>query len=105
MFSFITSERYDEYDEYIKASPKGHFMQSRKWTEVKSSWKWDAVLTERDGKICGSMAALFRKLPGTPYTMMYCCRGPVCDIQDQKTVTELLEGVKVLAKSAVSSPG
>jgi len=98
MFSFITPERYIEYDEFIKVSQKGHFMQSRKWAAVKSSWKWDAVISERDGRICGSMAALFRKLPGTFYTIMYCCRGPVCDIHDQKTVSELLEGAKALAK-------
>jgi peptidoglycan pentaglycine glycine transferase (the first glycine) len=98
MYGFITPERYKEYDDFVSSHPKGHFMQTRKWAAVKTAWTWDAVIVERDGKICGGLAALFRRLPCTPFTIMYCCRGPVCDIHDYELLSELLDGAKALAK-------
>ena len=39
-----------------------------------------------------------RKVPGIGRTLMYGCRGPVCDLDDRETFAQLLEGAKELAK-------
>lgn len=39
-----------------------------------------------------------RKVPGIGRTLMYGCRGPVCDLDDRETFAQLLEGAKALAK-------
>ena len=41
---------------------------------------------------------LIRKLPALPYSLMYSARGPVCDIHDKKTLSELFKAAEMLAK-------
>ena len=74
-------------------------MQTRAWGRHKSSWRWEAILARDEaGEIKGSLAVMIRKVPGMPYSMMYGCRGPVCDENDLETAKELFEGAKKLAK-------
>ena len=62
-------------------------------------WLWRAVACRgEDGKIKGTVSALIRKVPGLPYRMMYCCRGPVCDLDDRETFGELVAAARELAK-------
>ena len=62
-------------------------------------WAWNAVAVRgEDGKIKGSLALMSRKVPGIGRTLLYGCRGPVCDLRDRETFAELLEGAKALAK-------
>ena len=95
----VNEKTLPEYEEFIKTSQKGHFMQSYAWGKFKDNWKFEAVI-KRDvnGKIIASVAVLIRKLPGIPYTIMYAPRGPVCDIHDKGLVSGLLEDLKTLAK-------
>ncbi|HOA54300.1 MAG TPA: peptidoglycan bridge formation glycyltransferase FemA/FemB family protein [Clostridiales bacterium] len=88
-----------KYEEFLQSHPKGHFMQSPQWAEVKSFWKNEIVTVEdENGNIKGAMSLLIRKIPILPYTMMYSPRGPVCDPHDESTLRELLEKCKALAK-------
>ena len=59
------------------------------------------MIIKRDegGNIIGSLSMLVRKLPGIPFTLMYCCRGPVCDIDDHDTILDLIEGARTLART------
>lgn len=99
MIEFVNEQTLQEYEAYNMASPYGHFMQSKMWHEVKNNWKWEAILCrDHQGKIQGSLAVLIRNLPKLPYTLMYGCRGPVCDPHDFETLKELLEGAEELAK-------
>lgn len=99
MIDFISPDKYGEYDAFVESHPKGHFMQTRAWGKHKSNWKWDAVASRGDdGALRGTLAVLVRRMPGMPYTMMYGCRGPVCDIHDAEVVTELVAGARALAK-------
>ena len=89
----------EEYDRFIAFTPRGHFMQTRMWGKHKSSWQWKGLLRRDAGvKVTGAFAVMLRRVPGTPYSMMYGCRGPVCDAEDLETARELLEGAKALAK-------
>lgn len=97
--SNATKDITERYKEFIQSHPKGHFMQSPEWAQIKSAWVNELIIVEdQDGKIKGAMSVLIRKLPGLGYTMMYAPRGPVCDPHDKQTMKELLEKAKQLAK-------
>ena len=53
----VTPERFEEYDAFVRAHPKGHFMQTRAGGAHKSSWKWVGILCRgEDGAVKGSYA-------------------------------------------------
>ena len=99
MTEFVRAETLKEYEAFIASHPKGHFMQSRMWGDVKNNWKWEGIICrDETGAIKGALSVLIRKVPIFPFTLMYGCRGPVCDMHDEKTVRELIDGAKKLAK-------
>ena len=99
MFEFVTDKTLTEYEAFNESHPYGHFMQSKKWANLKEAWKWEAILVrDESGAIKGSLAVLIRNLPHLPWTLMYGCRGPVCDPHDKETLDELIAGARVLAK-------
>ena len=99
MYELINEKTLAEYEEFVQSHPKGNFAQSWLWSKQKPMWSWDAVAVRgTDGKIKGSCAFMSRKLPGIGSTLMYGCRGPVCDLDDRETMAELLEGARMLAK-------
>ena len=99
MSELINDQTLREYEEFVQSCPKGNFAQSVLWAKQKPMWTWKAIAVRGDdGKIKGTLAVLIRKVPGLPYTLMYGCRGPVCDPADQETIRELLQGAKLLAK-------
>ena len=99
MYEFITEKTLEEYEQFVQSHPKGNFAQSYLWGKQKSMWDWDAVAVRgEDGRIKGSLALMTRKMPGIGKSLMYGCRGPVCDLDDRETFAELIEGTKALAK-------
>lgn len=99
MIEFVTKENLSEYESFVEAHPKGHFMQSYLWAKQKPEWTWEGILCRGDdGKVRGAMSVLIRKVPYLPYRLMYAGRGPVCDITDTDTLRELTDGAIELAK-------
>ncbi len=88
-----------EFDSFIKNHPKGHMMQTSMWGRVKKEWDWTGFICRGDsGEIKGVCGVLIRKIPYTPFRMMYAPRGPVCDLSDKETVTELIGAVSDFGK-------
>ena len=89
-----------KYEEFISTHYKSHFMQSPMWSKVKDdNWKNEIIVSEdEDGNIKGTLSILVRKVPFFNSTLMYAPRGPVCDIDDEATLRELIEGAKQKAK-------
>ncbi len=88
-----------EYVDFIKASPKGSFMQSPLWARVKDNWRNEVVISrDGSGRINGAMSILIRPVPVFKKTLMYAPRGPVCDIYDKEVLKNLFDGAKELAK-------
>ena len=99
MYEFITEKTLPEYESFVQSHPKGNFAQSYLWGKQKPMWQWDAIAVRgEDGAIRGSLAVMTRKVPGIGRTLMYGCRGPVCDLDDRETFSQLLDGAKALAK-------
>ena len=99
MYEFITEKTLPEYEAIVQSHPKGNFAQSYLWGKQKPMWQWDAIAVRgEDGAIRGSLAVMTRKVPGVGRTLMYGCRGPVCDLDDRETFSQLLDGAKALAK-------
>ena len=99
MYEFITEKTLPEYEAFVQSHPKGNFAQSYLWGKQKPMWQWDAIAVRgEDGAIRGSLAVMTRKVPGIGRTLMYGCRGPVCDLGDRETFSQLLDGARALAK-------
>ena len=99
MYELITQDTLQEYEAFVQSHPKGNFAQSALWGKQKPAWIWKAVaVRDENGKIKGSMAVMIRKMPLVGRTLMYACRGPVCDLDDSDTFAQLLEGARALAK-------
>ena len=99
MITELTKDRIEEYEAFNSAHPKGHFMQSVLWGQMKPDWKNVILIsTDKDNKIKGAINVLIRPVPVIKRTIMYSPRGPVCDPDDLETLKELAEGVKNLAK-------
>ncbi len=96
----LRREQYPEYEEFVSGHPRGEFMQSTRWQEVKSNWKWEAVVSrDGEGRIVGACGVLIQKMPLFGTTFLYAPRGPVCDIHDQQVLADLKAGVDQLAKT------
>lgn len=91
----VRIENAQEFDSFVRSHPKGHMMQTSAWGKVKKEWEWAGFISrDADGKIKGVCAVLLRQIPMTPFKMMYAPRGPVCDLADKETVTELITAAR-----------
>lgn len=99
MTELINEASLPEFEAFIQHHPKGHFAQSYLWSKQKPMWTWKAIVCRDDsGRIRGALSVLIRRVTKLPYTMMYCCRGPVCDLDDRDTITQLIDAAKELAR-------
>lgn len=100
MIEVIREEDMPEFDAFVASHPKGHFMQTSLWAKQKPEWQHIAMLKrDANDNPVGGMSVLIRKVPKLPYTLMYCCRGPVCDPEDEETIMDLLSACKSLART------
>ena len=96
----LRREQYREYEDFVSTHPRGEFMQSTHWQEVKANWQWEAVVSrDGEGKIIGACGVLIQKMPLFGTTFLYAPRGPVCDPGDKKVLADLKAGVDALAKT------
>ncbi len=96
----LRREQYLEYEEFVSAHPRGEFMQSTHWQEVKANWRWEAVVSRGEGgRIVGACTVLIQRMPFFGTTLLYSPRGPVCDLADKAVLADLKAGVDALAKT------
>lgn len=89
----------NEYEEFVENHFNGNFMQSLRWTGVKSDWEYEAIIV-RDGeeKIVGTALVLIREIPFLKKAFLYSPHGPVCDYSNRDVVMEIMEGIEILRK-------
>ncbi len=93
------SETLAEYEAFAEKSPFGSFMQSLRWCDVKSNWGSEAVVSRSEsGELQGVCLVLIKKIPILGRSLMYSPHGPCCDPARKDIITDLLCGIKLLAK-------
>jgi serine/alanine adding enzyme len=85
----------NKYKRFLKEK-NASFMQSLNWGKIKNNWIQEVIYLEEKNKIIVSMSILLYKIPMFNSYMMYCPRGPVCDINDLETINKLIQEVKVI---------
>lgn len=99
----IDIQEKERYNDFVRAHPKGHFLQTWEWGEVKRGMGWQPLplVLEEDGAIRGSLLILKRKLPlpGMNRCIFYSPRGPVVDIADPELCRALFAGAERIARA------
>jgi lipid II:glycine glycyltransferase (peptidoglycan interpeptide bridge formation enzyme) len=90
------------YNDFVRLHPKGHFLQTWEWGEVKRGMGWQPLplVLEQDGEIKGSLLILKRRLPlpGIKRCIFYAPRGPVVDIGSPELCQALFAGAERAAR-------
>ncbi|MBM7824229.1 lipid II:glycine glycyltransferase (peptidoglycan interpeptide bridge formation enzyme) [Arcanobacterium pluranimalium] len=83
----------EKFDTFLAHSPHATILQTRNWAKVKDNWQSHHLYIERDGEIQAaiSLLSIFDQRAGGYF--FYAPRGPVCDLYDVDTVTELFAEV------------
>lgn len=95
----LTPDKYEEFEEFNRKHSRGHFMQSAEWAALKNDWVREVIVSRKNGmEIRAGISVLIRKIPFTPYTLMYAPRGPVMDEGDKSAFNDIINGARKLAK-------
>ena len=95
----LPPEKYDEYERFVQTHHMGSITQSVLWHGVKPGWAREVIVSrDESGGIIGGASVLIRKMPIFGAAMMYCPRGPVCDIHDRAVLSDIKNGADELAK-------
>lgn len=89
----FAEERQDRWDTFVSAHPRGQFLQSFAWGELKTAFGWQAVrlaLVEGETVRAGAQV-LFRKLP--LLSLAYVPRGPLVNWEDDDALDTILAAV------------
>lgn len=80
--------------------PNPHPLQSWTWGAFKARWGWTSHPTvwERDGIPVAAALVLKRKLPRTPYSLLYTPKGPNFDYADADLRDAILAQLETLAR-------
>ena len=91
----------ERYDNFVRCHPKGHFLQTWEWGQVKKSMGWEPLplILEENGEIRAALLILKRRLPlpGLKKCIFYSPRGPVVDIESEELCRVLFDGAKKVA--------
>jgi len=92
----------ERYNTFVQSHPKGHFLQTWEWGEVKRGMGWQPLplILEKDGEIRAALLILKRRLPvpGLNRCIFYAPRGPVVDIDSEELCQALFKGAKRVAR-------
>lgn len=98
IISSADSAKLEEMARFIRSHPKGHFLQTPQWREVKTFWNWRGVLAyDSSGRLQGALSLLIRPLP-LGMSMLYAPRGPVCDRSDPNVLRVLWAGAREVGR-------
>jgi len=96
----ITAGERDQFNDFVANAPKGHFLQSWEWGEVKAATGWQPlrILVEAGAEPVAALSILKRPLPGLPYSIFYAPRGPVGDPGNWEALAFLFQATRELAR-------
>jgi len=99
----ISPVERDNYNQFVDSHPKGHFLQSWEWGQVKSFTDWQPLplVLEDEGQMVAALLLLKRRLPlpGINRCILYSPRGPVCDVHNANLLGELFAAARQVAEA------
>jgi lipid II:glycine glycyltransferase (peptidoglycan interpeptide bridge formation enzyme) len=95
----INQNKKKMWNDFITNSTRGHFLQSFEWGEVmsKSGWIPLRLAVKQNGGINAAASLYLKKIIPTPWSILYCPRGPVLDYNDPESLRRLSEEIKNIA--------
>ena len=81
-----------KWDSFVSAHPRGHFLQTSAWADVKAEFGWSSqiiALLDTDGNIVAGSQILYRTLPFGIGKMAYVPFGPLVDWSDSTMVQDM----------------
>ena len=87
-----------KYNNFIKNSPYGNFMQDMRWANIKANWESVYFYVEEDDEIKGALSVLYIRDGKVGKNFFYATRGPVCDLRDIELVKKLIDEASAFAK-------
>ncbi len=92
----IDDARKYYWDQEVQKFEMAHPLNAFGWGAVRSVDKWNPiyVVAEKEGLVSGMMMVLVKKIPYTPYSIMYSPKGPVWNFEDRETLEGLVSEAK-----------
>ncbi len=83
--------------------PNPHPLQSWTWGSFKSRWGWEAqpslmTIAESSWEPLAAAMILKRRLPRTPFSILYVPRGPILDYNDRPLRQQVLAQLEKIAR-------
>ncbi|MDK2821162.1 MAG: hypothetical protein PWP31_1127 [Clostridia bacterium] len=96
----IGPDEEKRFDAFIASHPKGHFLQSYGWGEVKATtgWKPFRLVLEDRNRIIAAVSLLKRQIPYIGKSILYAPRGPVVDFHNPSLFDEVLAAIERVAR-------
>jgi lipid II:glycine glycyltransferase (peptidoglycan interpeptide bridge formation enzyme) len=90
----------DNWNNFVSTSPWGHLMQGWEWGAFKqiTGWQVERLGLEQDGQLVAGAQVLIRSLPLLPMAIAYIPKGPIVDLDDEKTATTLFSAIHQAAR-------
>ena len=98
MLSVSINDFDPEFEAFNCRSAYGTLFQSARWADLKCAWDRRVITVRRDGKVVGGVSVLLRRVPFTPWKLLYAPRGPVCEPADAEVLSVMTQGIRSLAK-------
>jgi lipid II:glycine glycyltransferase (peptidoglycan interpeptide bridge formation enzyme) len=97
----IDSGESAKWNQFVSDSPKSHIFQSYEWGEAASHHGWMPlrVVIEEGDDIKACISLLKRKIRTTPWSILYCPRGPVIEFKDENILDRLMNAIHQIAAS------
>ena len=84
----------------VQRFPCAHPLNAFEWGQVRSVDGWVPIYlcAEREGRFCGGLLILKKKLPFVPLTVLYAQKMPVWDHDDDETLAALVNAAIGIGK-------
>ena len=96
----VTETEREYWNSEVQRFPVCHPLNAFEWGQVRSVDGWIPIYlcAERDGRFCGGLLILKKRLPYTRLTVLYAQKMPVWDYEDDRTLAALVDAAMAIGK-------
>ena len=96
----LTDAEREYWNRGVQTFKSADPLNAFEWGEVRSTDGWTPIYlcAEREGRFCGAMLVLKKRLPYTPFAIMYAQEMPVWDFDDDETLSALIDAARTIGR-------